>query len=111
MAIKKRRTVSQRAEESMAFLEELAGPITFGRLLWSIRKGEEMSQTEFAKRLGISKQHLSDLENGRRSISPERAAKFAKKLKYSPQRFVELVLQESVEKAGLKQVKVKLEAV
>ena len=95
----------------MAYLEEIAGPLTFGKLLWSIRKGEDLSQSSFSKKLGISKQHLSDIENERRNVSAERAAKFAKKLGYSPEHFVELVLQESVKNAGLKNFQVKLEAV
>ena len=42
-----------------------------------------MSQTDFANKLGISKQHLCDLEHDRKSVSPQLAAHYAEKLGYS----------------------------
>lgn len=71
--------------------------------------GEEMSQQEFAAKLGISKQHLCDIEKGRKTVSPARAWAWAKKLGYMPQQWAELALQDMVEKDGLKGVKVKLD--
>lgn len=92
------------------FLEELAGgPLTFGRLLASIREGEAMSQVDFAKALGVSRSHLCDIEKERKSVGPARAARFAKLLGYPPETFVRLALQAQVEEAGLK-LNVKVEA-
>jgi len=89
--------------ETMKFLEETSGrPLTVGGLLESIRLGEEMSQIVFAKKLGVSPSHLCDIEKGRKVISPERAARFAKILGRSPEQFVRLSLQELVDEAGLK---------
>lgn len=76
-------------------------PLTLGRLIESIRLGEEETQAVFAARLGISKAHLSDIENLRKAVSTERAARFAKLLGYSPERFVKLALQDLVNRAGL----------
>ena len=56
--------------------------LTLGRLLWAIRESEKISQVDFAKKLGISKQHLCDLEQNRKNISPKLAATYAKKLNY-----------------------------
>lgn len=75
------------------FLESKVGPLTLGKLLVSIREGEEMSQMEFAEKLGISKSHLCDIEQDRKNLSPERAARFAKLLGYSEAQFVRLALQ------------------
>lgn len=87
----------------MRFLEDVAGrALNLGGLLESIRLGEEMSQTAFAKKLGISASHLCDIEKGRKVVSPERAARFAKILGRSEQQFVRLALQELVDEAGLK---------
>lgn len=61
-----------------------------------------MTQPEFAKMLGISKSHLNDIEKGRKSLSPERAARFAKILGFSRARFVALSLQQLVDDAGLR---------
>ena len=92
------------------FLESLVGgPLTFGRLLVSIREGEGMSQVEFAKKLRVSRSHLCDIERGRKSVGAARAARFAKLLGYPQESFVALALQAEVEEAGLK-LNVKVEA-
>jgi transcriptional regulator with XRE-family HTH domain len=92
------------------YLENLTGgELTFGRLLYSIRKGDEISQVDFAKKLGVSKTQLCDIEKDRRSVSPLRAMTWAKKLGYSPEQFLELALQTSLNKDGI-HFKVKLVA-
>ncbi len=89
--------------DAMRFLEQTAGrPLTLGGLLESIRLGEEMSQASFARKLGISPSHLCDIEKGRKVVSPERAARFARTLGRSPEQFVRLSLQGLVDEAGLK---------
>ncbi len=94
---------TRKRSDTMRYLEEIAGrPLTLGALLESIRVGEAMSQAAFAKQLGISASHLCDIERGRKVVSPERAARFAKVLGRSQQQFVRLALQELVDEAGLK---------
>ena len=86
----------------MKFLEEVAGrPLSLGALLESFRLGEEISQTLFAKKLGISPSHLCDIEKGRKVVSPARAAMFAKKLSRSESQFVRLALQDEIVRSGL----------
>ena len=93
----------RRRSDSMAFLEKLSGgPLTLSRLLRSIREGEALTQSEFADSLGISKQHLSHIENGRKVVSPERASRWAKLLGYSESQFVRLALQDELHRAGLR---------
>ena len=88
---------------TMKYLERVAGrPLTLGGLIESIRLGEEMSQTAFARKLGVSSSHLCDIEKGRKVVSPQRAARFARVLGRSPEQFVRLSLQELVDEAGLK---------
>lgn len=85
-----------------ALLEDyLGGPSTLHKFLWAIREGEEWTQPQMAKKLGISKSHVNDIEKGRKLVSPERAARFAKILGYSPERFVSLALQAYVDKSKL----------
>ena len=94
---------TKRKSNTMKYLERIAGrPLTLGGLIESIRLGEEMSQTAFARKLGVSPSHLCDIENGRKVVSPERAARFARILGRSPKQFVRLSLQELVDAAGLK---------
>jgi transcriptional regulator with XRE-family HTH domain len=70
---------------------------------------DELSQTEFAEMLGVSRSHICDVEKGRKVVSPERAAKWAKILGYSDIQFVRLALQDQLDKAGVK-MSVKVEA-
>ena len=94
--------MTTKKSKTMAFLDELIGePLTLGGLLSAIRQSDEIPQATLAKRLGISKSHLCDIEKGRKLVSPERAARFAKELGYSEEQFVRLVLQQMVEVAGL----------
>ncbi len=102
--------ITKKKSDAMKFLESLVGELTFGGLIEAMRRAEEMSQVEFAKKLGISKQHLCDIEKGRKFVSPERAARFAKILGHSEQSFVALALQDIVNQGGLK-LKVSVEAV
>jgi transcriptional regulator with XRE-family HTH domain len=89
--------------DTMKYFEWVAGrPLTLGGLIESIRIGEEMSQTTFARKLGVSPSHLCDIEKSRKVVSPERAARFAKILGRSPEQFVRLSLQELIDEAGLK---------
>ena len=95
--------MSTKRSPAMAFLEELVGePLTLGSLLQAIRQADEIPQNELAHRLGISKSHLCDIEKGRKSVAPERAARFAVELGYGEEQFVRLALQQLVEEAGLK---------
>lgn len=83
-------------------LEKLVGKkLSLASLLLSIRQGEEMTQSDFAKELGISKQYLCDIEHGRRFVSPKAAEVFAKKLGYSSEQFVRLCLQDMMDRDGL----------
>jgi len=87
----------------------LGGPLSFGDALRSERLCEEMTLKDFAEILEVSAQHLSDIENGRRFVSVDRAAAFAKKLKQSVPLFVQLALEDAIRRSKLK-LKVKVEA-
>lgn len=92
---------TKKTKASMDFVKSLSGKLSLGSLLLAIRQGEELSQVEFAKLLGVSKQYLCDLERGRRFASPRAAAEYAKKLGYSSQQFVRICLQDMVDRDGL----------
>lgn len=82
-------------------LENEFGVLTFGRLLKSHRLGEEMSQVEMAKFLGISKQSLNDLESGRTIVSISRAVEIAERLGLMTATLVELVIQDQIHRENL----------
>jgi transcriptional regulator with XRE-family HTH domain len=88
---------------AMRILEKITGgPLTLGRAIESIRKSEELSQDECARKLGVSKSHLCDVEKGRKTVSSERAAKWARLLGYPESVLVRLALQGELDAAGLK---------
>ena len=77
------------------------GPLTFASVILAHRLSEEMTQIEMAKKLGISKQSLCDLEKGRKIPSPLRAAQISKKLGMLPESFIELALQDQLRESKL----------
>jgi len=95
--------MSTKKSDTRKFLEKITGgPVTLGKLIESIRLGDDLSQADLAKKLKISRSHLNDIEKGNKAVSPERAARFAKALGHSAERFVELSLQSLVDEGGLK---------
>jgi transcriptional regulator with XRE-family HTH domain len=58
------------------------------------REGEELTLEAFAKKLGVSRQNLCDIEKGRKGVSPERAARWAQLLGYPDAQWVRLALQQ-----------------
>jgi DNA-directed RNA polymerase specialized sigma subunit len=58
MATKKKRKRSE-GVPAIPLLEKMFGPLTFARVIHSIRLCQEKSATEFAKILGISKSHYA----------------------------------------------------
>lgn len=81
-------------------LEKKFGLLTVGSLLKAWREAEDLTQTAFAKRLGLSIQNLNDLEKGRRIPSPTRAARIAKKLGLPEIGLIQLALRDSLVKEG-----------
>ncbi len=74
-----------------------------------VRKCEELSLSFCVGKLGISRSHLCDVEMGRKTVSPERAAAWAQMLGYPESTFVRLALQAGLDAAGLR-CKVDIEA-
>lgn len=82
-------------------VEKDFGPLTFAKLLKAHRLGEELTQVQMAKLLGISKQSLNDLEAGRKIPSIHRTTQIAKKIGILPELAIELVLQAQINKEKL----------
>lgn len=102
-------TTTKKSVEAESYLEGISGKLTLAKVIRSTRLAEEFSQQEFAGKLEISKQHLCDVEKGRKLVSPARAWAWAKKLGYHPRQWAELALQDLIEKEGLKGMTVRLD--
>lgn len=106
MSTKKR---TKRKDAEAILLESLDTPLNFGEMLRAIREADEITQIALSKKLETSRQDISDIERGRKFVSPERAAKIAKALGYSPEQFVAQVLQDQLDRGKLG-LRVKIEA-
>jgi transcriptional regulator with XRE-family HTH domain len=96
--------------DALAYLDKIIGDeMTIGATLRAHREAEDLTQQQLAKKLKISRVHLSQIEKGHKFLSPERAKSFAQTLGYSPKLFVQLSLQEQLDRAKLP-YKIKLEA-
>ncbi len=84
-------------------LEEARGAeMTFGKMIESLRVCDELSQAALARKLGVSRAHLCDIEKGRRFVTPEKAAEFAEAMGYSVNQFVAQAIEDSLKRIGLK---------
>jgi transcriptional regulator with XRE-family HTH domain len=93
----------QASTSAIKLMERLtAGPLTFGKMLQAVREGDELTLEAFAKRLGVSRQNLCDIEKARKGVSPERAARWARLLGYPEAQWLRLALQAELDAAGLK---------
>lgn len=93
---------SKMTKKTLKDIEMITGTkLTIGKLIWAIRQSDEISQVDFANKLGITKQHLCDIEHDRKSVSPKLAAKYAGILRYSKEQFIRLALQDLVDREGL----------
>lgn len=94
--------IKSRKNYTVKDLEKVIGKRTISGFLNSWRRGLRMSQSDFAKLLGISRSNLCDIEKKRKGVSPERAAKFAKILGYSVNILIEMAIEEQLGSMGLK---------
>ncbi len=94
--------ITKKTKASLEFIESITGSkLTFANNLLAIRQGEDMTQIEFAKQLGITRQYLCDIEHARRFVSPKMASEYAEILGYSKNQFVRLCLQDLLDRDGL----------
>jgi transcriptional regulator with XRE-family HTH domain len=82
-------------------LRKKYGHMTVGRFLKAFRMSAEISQTDFAKKLGISRANLCDIEKERKPVSLDRAVQIAKAFGISEQYLIQLALQDQLRREKL----------
>ena len=75
--------------------------MTLGSLIRSIRMSDEITQVELAKKVGISKQFLSDVEHDRKDVGISFAKKISEALGYSIEPFIELLIRNQLKRQDL----------
>jgi transcriptional regulator with XRE-family HTH domain len=75
--------------------------MTFGRLIRVLRMSDEISQVILAKKIGVSKQFLNDVEHNRKEVGIGFAKKIASVLGYSIEPFLELLIKQQLKRQRL----------
>lgn len=75
--------------------------MTFGSLIYSLRISDGITQLELAKRIGVSKQFLSDVEHNRKEVGIAFAKKISEALGYSIEPLIELLIRDQLRRQDL----------
>lgn len=75
--------------------------MTFGGLVKSLRISDDITQVNLARKLGVSKQFLSDVEHDRKDIGISFAKKVSDALGYSIEPLIELIIRDQLRKQNL----------
>ena len=89
-------------KEASQVFEKMRGPFSFAEFMLGIRTTLGLSQVAMAKKLGISKAALCEIEKGRTLVSPAAAVRYAKKAGFSETVALESCLQDQLRKANIK---------
>jgi transcriptional regulator with XRE-family HTH domain len=81
--------------------KSLWNTMTFGGLVHSLRISDEISQVVLAKKIGVSKQFLSDVEHNRKDVGISFAKKIAEALDYSIEPLIELLIRDQLRRQHL----------
>lgn len=77
---------------------------SFGEFVKDIRECDEVSQTELANRMDVSRQFINAVEKDKAKVSLDMAVKIARALGYPYEAFVEIFLNDLLKKSGIKKV-------
>jgi DNA-binding XRE family transcriptional regulator len=83
-------------------LEKETGPLTFGMFVRAMRTTLGLSQAAMARKLGVSRGTLCDIEKGRQLVSIALAKKIAKKAGFSETVAIKTCIQDQLNKAKVK---------
>ena len=81
--------------------QDIWDKMTFGGLVHSLRISDEISQVELAKKIGVSKQFLSDVEHNRKDVGIGFAKKISYSLGYSIEPLIELLIRDQLRRQHL----------
>lgn len=81
--------------------KDIWSEMTFGGLVHSLRVSDEITQIDLAKRIGVSKQFLSDVEHNRKDVGIAFAKKVSESLGYSIEPLIELLIRDQLRRQHL----------
>ena len=89
-------TRSSQSINALAATKDIWDTMTFGGLIRALRLSDEITQVQLAKKIGVSKQFLSDVEHNRKDIGISFAKKISDALGYSLEPLLELLIQDQL---------------
>ena len=94
-------TISNENLNALEVTKDIWNEMTFGGLVHSLRISDEITQVELAKKVGVSKQFLSDVEHNRKDVGIAFAKKISDALGYSIEPLIELLIREQLRRQHL----------
>lgn len=88
------------SKKTRAFLESLAGPLTFGMMIRAYLDREDMSQVDLAKKLGVTRGYVSNVVNDRKLVSVHQAIEIARVLGEPEQPYISAAFQDLLRDCG-----------
>ena len=86
---------------TLADREKKRGPMTFGLFVKAFREADEISQADYARKLGITRANLCDIEKGRRPATLALAVKIANALEISEKGMILLAIEDQLRREKL----------
>lgn len=94
---------------TIKYLESISGgPLTLQKLVEAIRLGEEWTKREMAETIGVSPTYYSDFVAGKKPVSAQKAASWAKKLGYSESQFIKYAIDDQLKRQKLSKYEVEI---
>ncbi len=93
--------MSTKSNDTLDATQNIWSEMTFGGLVHSLRMSDEITQVELAKRVGVSKQFLSDVEHNRKDVGIAFAKKISDALGYSIEPLIELLIRDQLRRQHL----------
>ncbi|STX81626.1 anaerobic benzoate catabolism transcriptional regulator [Legionella busanensis] len=89
-------TRNPQAVNALVATRDIWDAMTFGGLIRSLRLSDDITQVKLAKKIGVSKQFLSDVEHNRKDVGISFAKKIADALGYSIEPLLELLIGDQL---------------
>lgn len=88
-------------KNATAWAKKELSKVTFGGLLRDLRECDGINQTDLAKKIGVSKQFLSDIEHNRKIVSIAFAKKVATIMGYAVEPMIKIIIRDELLKNDL----------
>jgi transcriptional regulator with XRE-family HTH domain len=89
--------------------KEIREKMTLGNTMRAFRETEEIPLSTLARRLGVTRQFLCDVENDRKNVGVPFIRKFANELGFSPEAFIRIYVRDLLRKGGLSDYDIRVE--